>query len=658
MTTRWRALTFFTAVASSLALWPGTGDSRLQQPAPAAQPASTPTPEDLTKQLVVMIQGKVADVDIIGAGIIFGIDQDRIYVATANHVVRQGPQTSISGMKVLLKWLPGEWTEAKLLDDFDADLDLAVIAVPGARSLIQSRRLSFDRLAGDVKRTDQVFTVGYPGGQPWFVRVTPDIVAGTTSETITFETTYLQPGSSGGALVTSTWELVGMVKQDQPPNGVAVRMDRVVERLTQWGYPNRLAKRLSTTDDSSRGARGGSSSRGDPPGERESRGPLTRDPVPLTLANRAGWPMFGRDEFHTNWNRDETVLRPPLKLLRRILVRGLGIDSLSAAEGRLFAGGTGADNRNQVVGIDVASGRTEWTYSLAGGAAMDVTPAYAGGLVFFGGQRDDNLYAVDHATGKLMWKTLGVGNLFTRHPLVRDQTLYCSTLDELMALDTRTGKVIWRYPVRSDQTSPVGLGNLLLVLGRARSRDTALLHVVGPDGSGVRSFEVPSTPIAYPIAWQRQIRAPEGARAQWLIGVSSGQHVAAFPVVGGSAMWITVVPGDTTSQPRLAYANGLVIVRLWKTTLNGQGFLYALDSDTGRTAWRFATRGEGAFGPAIANGVIYVTGWKNQRVFALDLKDGRELWSADLPAAPTADPIVAYGFLFVPVGNTIYVFGT
>jgi hypothetical protein len=42
----------------------------------------------------------------------------------------------------------------------------------------------------------------------------------------------------------------------------------------------------------------------------------------------------------------------------------------------------------------------------------------------------------------------------------------------------------------------------------------------------------------------------------------------------------------------------------------------------------------------------------------LDLKSGSELWSAELHAAPTADPIVAYGFLFVPVGGTIYVFGT
>jgi outer membrane protein assembly factor BamB len=134
--------------------------------------------------------------------------------------------------------------------------------------------------------------------------------------------------------------------------------------------------------------------------------------------------------------------------------------------------------------------------------------------------------------------------------------------------------------------------------------------------------------------------------------------VSAYPIVGDTPVWTTRLPGDVTSQPQFAHADGLLIVRLWTTTLKGQGFLYTLDAETGRAVWRFPTGGEGARGPVVANGVVYVAGSANPKIFGLDLKSGSELWSAELHAAPTADPIVAYGFLFVPVGGTIYVFGT
>ena len=644
-------LVCFASVVCGLAIGLDAGGIRYQQKVPAAAPGQGLTAEEQAKQLVVMIRGKMGDAPTTGAGIIIGIDQDRIYIATANHVVRQGPQTEITGLEVLLKWLPGDWTPARLLADFDSDADLAVIAVLGARGLVSGRRLLFDRLAAtDVKRTDQVFTIGYPAGQQWLTRVTPDIVSEVTSERVAFETTFLQPGHSGGALVNSNWEIVGLLKQDQPPLGVAIRMDRAIEQLTRWGYRVSLTKRSATTEEPSR-----PSIPSGPPGDARPKEPL----VTPALPNQIGWPMFGRDEFHTNWNRDETVLRPPLKLQRQIGVPGLSIDGLSGADGLLFAGGMRtADNRNQAAGIDAASGRTQWTYALDGSGAMGVTPAYVEGRVFVGGQGDDNIYGLAASNGQVNWRLAGVGNLYTRHPVVRGQTLYYLTDDALVATDVRTGRIQWRYPIRSKQTSPVFCGSLLVVLAEAGTRGTALLQIIAPNGTPQRSWEVPASPIAYPTVWQRSPEGP-GGRPQWIIGVSSGQQLSAYPVIGDAPLWTTRLPGESElSETRLAYANGLVIVGIWKTALSGGvGFLYAVDSETGKPAWRFSTGGEGVFGPVVANDVVYTAGWRNARIFALDLKSGRELWNADLPSPPTANPIVAYGLLFVPAGNTIYVFG-
>lgn len=671
MSLRWRSLVFLPAVAASLPLLAGAAFSSSQTPPPRSQaaqpqPPAAP-PEDLAKQLVVMIRGKLADVDVIGAGLIFGIDQDRIYVVTANHVVRQGPQTAVTGLQVLFKWLPGEWTDARLLSDFDADLDVAVIAVPGARSLILNRRLMFDRLGGEPQRKDQVFTVGYPGGQQWFSRVTADIVSGTTSDLVTFETTFLQPGSSGGALVNGNWEILGLVKQDQPPNGVAVRMDRVVEKLTQWGYVNRLTKRAATptnpsggTADPPSGLRGNSSGTSGAPGGTTDPGRgATRDPAPLALSNRFGWPMFGRDENHSNTNRDESTLRPPLRLLARLDAREMSsIQSLTAAEGWLFASGSGQTGRNTVSGINVVT-RARWTYALAGGAAMNVAPAFTGKLVYVGGQRDDNLYGLEYTTGSVSVQLSGASSLYSRHPTYRnrDQTLFYTTPNALVALDVPTNKPRQTYPMRASQSSPFACGTGMMVLERTAARDVATMHMIAANGSLARSYDVPTTSIAYPTCYER---LPQSVRPRWTIAVSSGAEVSAYDIVNDQPVWRTRLTGDATAssnESKFGFANGVLLAPFW-TAQAGNGFVYALDSDSGRVLWRFSTGAPGIRGPAIANGVVYITGWQSRKVFALDLKDGRELWSAELHASPSGDPIVAYGYLFLPVGDVIYVFGT
>jgi plastocyanin len=237
-----RTLASVIAAACSLAVEP---DARIRPLQEEKTPAADV--EDLAKQLVVMVRGKIDDTSVIGAGIIFGIGQDRIYVVTANHVVRQGPQNEITGLEVLFKWLPGEWIPARLLADASPELDLAVIAILNAGSVLPARSLPFDRLAADIKRTDQVFTIGYPAGQPWFSRVTPDTAATPTSDAVPFETTFLQQGHSGGALVNRDWEIVGLIKQDQPPVGVAVRMERVIEQLKRWGYVVSLTAHSAAT---------------------------------------------------------------------------------------------------------------------------------------------------------------------------------------------------------------------------------------------------------------------------------------------------------------------------------------------------------------------------------------------------------------------------
>jgi tetratricopeptide (TPR) repeat protein len=195
--------------------------------------------EEQAKQLVVMIRGTIAGESVVGAGLIFNVSQNRIYIATANHVVRRGRATdaqTIEKPEVQLWSLRGEWTAAQVLENFDADLDVAVMTVRDPRGLL-SAPPPFARLGGrPAQRKDPVYAVGFPVSRPWESNVTPDAIARVDTTTIEFQTSFVQQGHSGGALVNGNWEIIGLIKQDQQPYAVAVRIETVMDKLKNWGY--------------------------------------------------------------------------------------------------------------------------------------------------------------------------------------------------------------------------------------------------------------------------------------------------------------------------------------------------------------------------------------------------------------------------------------
>ena len=205
--------------------------------------------EEAVKPLIVMITSQFADeVKDSGAGIIFGKGSDRLYIATANHVVRKGKQEART-VQVEFKWLPGEAIEAKLLSDVDPDLDLAVLNVENVNNLHIPDVLRFDQLGdpSSLKPGDAVYLIGNPQGQSWRISVTPDNVLEKPGNLISFETTHIAPGHSGGALLSEKYEVVGMIKTTVSSDGVAVNIQNVLDSLTKWGYPVNLEHKAEVT---------------------------------------------------------------------------------------------------------------------------------------------------------------------------------------------------------------------------------------------------------------------------------------------------------------------------------------------------------------------------------------------------------------------------
>ena len=203
--------------------------------------AQPPTqPPDLPEDRLVMLTAEFDEAPAQnGAGVIVGRGPTRVYVATANHVIRSGPRVAKS-VRATFKGLPGETFAARILEHADPVLDLAVLTISDPEALGQK---SNPRILGEsvsLRRGDKVWAMGYPQGRPWYSRPTPDAVQRNEVDSIRFDSPFIAAGYSGGGLFNGGGLLVGLIKQDSPPEGVAIPFDRVIAKLKEWNYPIEL----------------------------------------------------------------------------------------------------------------------------------------------------------------------------------------------------------------------------------------------------------------------------------------------------------------------------------------------------------------------------------------------------------------------------------
>jgi ankyrin repeat protein len=198
-------------------------------------------------ELVAMVRSEAGS----GAAIVVGRQDNRLVLATANHVVRRGG-VDVGGLEVQLKTLAPRWDKAVLLPPVaDGELDLAFIAVDDVvgRDLAPCS-LPF-RLGGDsaaLRRGDRVFPVGYPNGILWAMPLTPDRVSQVLPTQLSFESQFIRVGFSGGALINERGEIVGMITADEPPLGRAVPLASIVQAARAM----KLAVQLATPAEQAR----------------------------------------------------------------------------------------------------------------------------------------------------------------------------------------------------------------------------------------------------------------------------------------------------------------------------------------------------------------------------------------------------------------------
>ena len=288
-------------------------------------------------------------------------------------------------------------------------------------------------------------------------------------------------------------------------------------------------------------------------------------------------------------------------------------DSVSASgqpsivNGRLFVGNT---NRN-VYALNAATGCTYWTFKaeFPVRTAISVGMSAGTGLVYFGDQHG-NAYAVDAASGALRWKTRvdeHPSAMITGAPTLVGDVLYvpaasledafgadpryecCKFRGSVSALDTATGKVIWKSSTVPDELQP-------------RSKNAQGVQLWGPAGAGVWSS--PTVDLQKQRIYVTTSNATSEPVAQ------TSDAFVAFDLKTGALLWSKqMTAGDgynlacdlpkpynvncpTSNGPDHDFSSSAMLVDLGRghrALIAGQksGMLHALDPDAdGKILWQ------------------------------------------------------------------------
>jgi len=202
--------------------------------------ATRDTPETATR-LVVAITSQFESGSEFGSGIVVGAGGGRLYIATAEHVIRQSGENA--------KRIEVKLTDASPVVTADVfrragdDSDLAALTVTQTANLnLEASPFDLRRAAdlASARRGDPVFALGNLQGGGWRRNVAPDTLSQVAAGTIRFDSSFIGKGLSGGALFNERWQILGMIVRDDPPVGQALSIERVTATLKTWGVPVQL----------------------------------------------------------------------------------------------------------------------------------------------------------------------------------------------------------------------------------------------------------------------------------------------------------------------------------------------------------------------------------------------------------------------------------
>ena len=258
------------------------------------------------------------------------------------------------------------------------------------------------------------------------------------------------------------------------------------------------------------------------------------------------------------------------------------------------------------------------------------TATYHKGIIYVGAY-DNNLYALNAATGEFLWKYATDGGIVSKPGVYGGTVIFGSEDNRLHAISERTGSVQWTYyadgPIRSSPT----IQDRHVFIGS----DDNHLHIVNAvSGRKAMMFSAGAPIRSTPLVHQGLIYFGTEGSDFYCINFQ------------GKLKWQTRAKRAITSSP--------IIVDDVVYFGSMDGTFYAVEARTGWVIWRFRL-GRGTIAtPAVVDQMAFI-GSINGNFFCVNIRNNKKIWHFETENQITGSPtIYRDSVYFGGVDGTIY----
>lgn len=243
------------------------------------------------------------------------------------------------------------------------------------------------------------------------------------------------------------------------------------------------------------------------------------------------------------------------------------------------------------------------------------TALFTRGVVYFGSY-DHNLYAINTETGKLIWKYQTDGGIVSR-PAIADDFIFIGSEDNrLHVISARTGALAWAYytkgPIRSSPL--VAHGHVFI------GSDDMSLHAVNiHSGRGIWQVDTIGEVRSTPFVTQEEVYAGNEAGEFYCMDFRGG------------IKW--------RYKAKRAITSSAVVVEGQVFFCSLDRYIYALDAKSGYLIWRFKMDKGSISSPCIAENLLY-TGAIDGNIYCVNRNSTKEVWRFKTENQVTGSPIV------------------
>ena len=338
------------------------------------------------------------------------------------------------------------------------------------------------------------------------------------------------------------------------------------------------------------------------------------------------WAMEGYNPARTR--AIEAGLALPITQRRELAVAGDDGDGspLTIAQGTMLV-----ESPHRLRAIDLSNGAERWSLKLDG---IYISPAVAGKTIFIRSEADNKgqMLALDIASGKQRWafrpkRLSSISNsYFGGHltsPVVVDGTVFVGAGKELYALDATSGKLRWEFAAQDYVSSSATVSD-----GHVYIADFQNLYAIDQQ-TGVLVWAFPTTISIYfsPVV------------AGQTVLLANGDKLVALNADNGKARWEVTIPGEGLIPGAVQGSRVFV-----KSTTS----LYALDLASGKELWKAHDLNFISL-PVVAGDQVYIVSGlgASTAVAALDVGTGRDTWKQAIGSLAKTAPVIAGQSLYV-----------